>query len=91
MLAHTKTSCSINGAIRGAPVMPRRNAFITKPAAPLVSRRRSSTVTKAVILPPLVPIVARAITAGVLFYTSMNWVFYRGNRRDVSNPLGLLG
>lgn len=30
----------------------------------------------------LVPLVARVITGGVLFYASMNWVYYRGMRKD---------
>lgn len=39
--------------------------------------------TQALALPALVPVVARALTAGILFYASMNWVYYRGMRKDV--------
>ena len=44
--------------------------------------------TQALSLPALVPIVARALTAGVLFYTSMNWVYYRGTRKDAEKAMG---
>ena len=35
------------------------------------------------ILPNLVPILLRAATAGIMFYASMNWIFYRRTRREV--------
>lgn len=42
---------------------------------------------KAFSLPNLVPILARALTAGVLFYATMNWVYYRGTRKTVDKAI----
>lgn len=51
-------------------------------------QRQRGVQTQALALPALVPIVARCVTAGVLFYASMNWVYYRGFRKDAEKELG---
>lgn len=43
------------------------------------SKRRGQVQVQAFAI---VPLVARVITGGVLFYASMNWVYYRGMRKD---------
>ena len=51
------------------------------------SRARRGPVAVRALLPGFVPLVARAVTAGVLFYASMNWVWYRGTRKDVEKAI----
>jgi len=64
----------------GLGLTPRRRV------GPTGTRHRQRVVrTQALALPALVPVVARALTAGILFYASMNWVYYRGMRKDVSH------
>lgn len=69
----------IRNLTAGLGLTPRRRV------GPTVTRHRQRVVrTQALALPALVPVVARALTAGILFYASMNWVYYRGMRKDVS-------
>jgi hypothetical protein len=77
----TTTTCSLRGAVHGAPLRPRNTASLLAPskANTLTAQRRGQVKVQAFAI---VPLVARAVTAGVLFYASMNWVYYRGMRKD---------
>lgn len=73
------SSCVHQG--RGALALHHpRSSYHSQATAP----GRRSVAVQALVLPPLVPLAARLITSGVLFYASMNWVLYRGARKDVS-------
>ena len=61
------------------PIRHNSKSFSTSRTAP---KRRAPTVPIVASLPALLPLVAKAATAGILFYASMNWVFYRGTRKD---------
>jgi hypothetical protein len=56
------------------------SALVAKPTFTSQTQRRRGQVQVQAFA--IVPMVARALTAGVLFYASMNWVYYRGFRKD---------
>jgi len=77
------TTCSLRGSVCGAPMRPRNAASLLSPSKATMSskplQRRGQVQVQAFAL---VPLVVRVITGGVLFYASMNWVYYRGMRKD---------
>lgn len=59
---------------------PRNTASLLSPSKSTMSSKRRGQVQVQAFA--IVPLVARVITGGVLFYASMNWVYYRGMRKD---------
>jgi type II secretory pathway component GspD/PulD (secretin) len=77
------TPCVATKAPRSSlPLRPINPLRLTKQPSASTIRRQLNTPVQAA-LPALVPIIARTVVAGVLFYSSMNYVLYRGTRRDV--------
>lgn len=66
------------------PFRHKSKHFSTSHTAP---NRRAPTFPIVASLPALLPLVAKAATAGILFYASMNWVFYRGTRKDAEKTV----
>lgn len=76
------THCSLRGSVRGVSMRPRNTAcLLASPKSAMTQRvqRRGPVQVQAFAL---IPLAARLVTAGVLFYASMNWVYYRGTRKD---------
>ena len=81
--AKTASSYSPKRSLQGVAFRPHhRHAQL----APTV-RHRGPARVNAMVLPPLVPVIARAVTAGVLFYASMNWVYFRGFRKQAEKEV----
>ncbi|GAB4818407.1 hypothetical protein N2152v2_005453 [Parachlorella kessleri] len=70
-----------------APRLLQRPNPLRLRAAPVLTARRNRLSVQAFALQPLVPILARAVTAGVLLYASMNYVYYRGMRKDTEKAV----
>lgn len=69
------------------PVRLKYKTFSTPYTRSTAGQRRAPTVPIVASLPALLPLVAKAATAGILFYASMSWVFYRGTRKDVEKAI----
>ena len=82
------TTCSLRGSVRGVAMRPRNTAcLLASPKLAMTSQRVQRRGPVQVQAFAIIPLAARLVTAGVLFYASMNWVYYRGYRKDAEKAI----